>query len=240
MLTFAYQARDSAGKTISGIQEALNEDNAVNTLMSRGLMVLSLQQKAGGKTMAPRGKITETDLVLFTRQLATMVDAGLPLVTGLTALYEQCDGKKQAGLRRVVGEVSALVQQGDSFFEAISKHPKVFSRLYVSMVRAGESGGLLSEILDRLASFLESAARLKKKVKSAMTYPVIVICIAFAITTFLIVKVVPVFGEIFADFGAALPAPTQFLLDVSAFIRHYWYIIVAIMAGAFFGARTFV
>ncbi len=240
MLTFAYQARDSSGKTVSGIQEALNEDNAVNTLMSRGLMVLSLQQKAAGKAMAPRGKITETDLVLFTRQLATMVDAGLPLVGGLTALYEQADPKKQAGLRRVVGEVSALVQQGDSFYEAIQKHPSVFSRLYIAMVKAGESGGLLAEILDRLASFLEAASRLKKKIKSAMTYPVIVICIAFAITTFLIVRVVPVFGEIFADFGAELPGPTQFLLDLSDFVRGQWYWLVGIGAGIFFGIKTFL
>jgi|SoiMethySBSTD1v2_1073268.scaffolds.fasta_scaffold24808_3 type IV pilus assembly protein PilC len=240
MTTFAYQARDSAGKMISGVQEALNEDNAINTLMARGLMVLSIQQKAGGKVTAPKGKVSETDLVLFTRQLATMVDAGLPLVGGLTALYEQADPKKQAGLRRVVGEVTALVQQGDSFYEAISKHPRIFSRLYVSMVKAGESGGLLAEILDRLASFLEAAARLKKKVKSAMTYPVIVICIAIAITTFLIVKVVPVFGGIFADFGANLPGPTQFLLDLSDFIRGNWYILIAIIAGAIFGARAFV
>ena len=240
MLTYAYQARDSSGKTVSGIQEALNEDNCVNTLMTRGLMVLSIQQKAASKMTAPRGKISETDLVLFTRQLATMVDAGLPLVSALTALYEQADPKKQAGLRRVVGEVSALVQQGDSFFEAISKHPNVFNRLYVSMVKAGESGGLLSDILDRLAMFLESAARLKKKVKSAMTYPIIVLCIAVSITTFLIVRVVPVFGEIFADFGAKLPAPTQFLLDVSAFIRGNWYYIVSGLLGVFFSIRAFL
>jgi len=240
MLTFAYSARDSAGKTIAGVQEALNEDNAINTLMTRGLMVLSIQQKAGSKVTAPRGKITETDLVLFTRQLATMVDAGLPLVSGLTALYEQADPKKQAGLRRVVGEVSALVQQGDSFFEAISKHPRVFNRLYTSMVKAGESGGLLSEILDRLACFLESASRLKKKIKSAMTYPIIVLLIALSITTFLIVRVVPIFGEIFADFGAQLPAPTQFLLDLSAMIRGNWYFIVAFIGGAIFGIKTFL
>jgi len=240
MLTYAYQARDSSGKIISGLQEALNEDNCINTLMARGLMVLSLQQKAVSKALRASGKISETDLVLFTRQLATMVDAGLPLVTGLTALYEQADPKKQAGLRRVIGEVSALVQQGDSFYEAICKHPKVFNRLYVSMVKAGETGGLLSEILDRLAQFLESASRLKKKVKSAMTYPVIVLCIALSITTFLIVKVVPVFGEIFKDFGANLPAPTQFLLDVSAFIRGNWYFIIGIAGGVFFGTRAFL
>jgi type IV pilus assembly protein PilC len=240
MMTFAYQARDAAGKTISGVQEALNEDNAINTLMTRGLMVISIQQKSLSKATAPKGKVSDTDLVLFTRQLATMVDAGLPLLTGLTALYEQADPRKQAGLRRVVGEVSALVQQGDSFNEAISKHPAIFSRLYISMVKAGETGGMLSEILDRLACFLEDAARLKKKVKSAMTYPTIVIAIAFGITTFLIVKIVPIFGTIFADFGAKLPAPTQFLIDLSDFIRGQWYYLTAVILGAFFGIRGFL
>jgi type IV pilus assembly protein PilC len=238
MVTFAYQARDSAGKVISGVQDALNEENAINTLMSRGLMVLSIQQKAGGKVAAPRGKVSETDLVLFTRQLATMVEAGLPLVTALTALYEQSDPKKQSGLRRVVGEISALVQQGDTFYEALLKHPNVFPRLYTAMIKAGEAGGLLAEILDRLASFLEATARLRKKVKSAMTYPVIVIFIAIAITTFLIVQVVPVFGEIFGDFGAKLPAPTQFLLDLSDFIRGFWWLIIGIVVGTFVGIRA--
>ncbi len=240
MLVYAYQARDSAGKMTSGVQEAINEENAINTLMSRGLMVLSIQQKAGGKVASPRGKVSETDLVLFTRQLATMVDAGLPLVTALTALYEQADPKKQGALRRCVGEVSAHVQEGSSFAEAIAKQPRVFNRLYVAMVRAGESGGLLSDILDRLACFLEASSRLRKKIKSAMTYPIIVICIAFAITTFLIVKVVPVFGEIFADFGANLPGPTQFLLDVSNFVRGYWYFIIAAFVSVFFAWGAFL
>lgn len=144
MITFAFQARDSAGRMISGVQEALNEDNAINTLMGRGLMVLSIQQKAVSRGGAASAKVGDTDLVLFTRQLATMVDAGLPLISGLTALFEQADPKKQAGLRRVVGEITALVQQGETFNEAISKHPRVFSRLYIAMIRAGESGGLLS------------------------------------------------------------------------------------------------
>src|ERR1700742_3934471 len=121
MYTFAYQARDSNGRMTSGVQDALNEDNAINTLMARGLMVLSIQQKALAKATKGANKVNDTDLVLFTRQLATMVDAGLPLVSALTALYEQADPKRQAGLRRVVGEISALVQQGESFFEAISK-----------------------------------------------------------------------------------------------------------------------
>jgi type IV pilus assembly protein PilC len=241
MLTFAYHARDTAGKTVSGVHEALSEDNAINALMTRGLMVLSIQQKSITKSNSRNlASISETDIVLFTRQLATMIDAGLPLVSALTALYEQCDPKKQMGLQRVIGDLSGRVQGGDSFTEAIAKHPKVFNRLYISMVKAGESGGLLAEILDRLACFLEATARLKKKIKSAMTYPVIVVCIAFAITTFLIVRVVPVFGQIFSDFGAKLPAPTQFLLDLSSFIRGNWYFLVTFIGGTIFGARYFV
>jgi type IV pilus assembly protein PilC len=237
MLTFAYQARDANGSSVSGLQEALNEENAINTLMTRGLMVLSIQQKSVTKSASRIGSVSETDVVLFTRQLATMIDAGLPLVSGLTALYEQCDPRKQLGLKRTIGDLSARVQSGDSFHEAITKHPRVFNRLYVAMVKAGESGGMLAEILDRLAGFLEASARLRKKIKSAMTYPVIVVCIAFGITTFLIVRVVPVFGDIFKDFGAKLPAPTQFLLDLSHFVTGNWYYIIGGGAGIFFGLQ---
>ena len=241
MITFSYQARDASGKIVSGIQDALNEDNAVTSLMSRGLMVLSLQKKAAAnKTRKKVWKVKETDLVLFTRQLSTMVEAGISLVQALTALYDQCDPKRQKGLREVISDVTTRVQGGETFHESIGKHPRVFDRLYVSMVKAGEHGGLLAEILDRLAGFLEASARLRKKVKSAMTYPTIVISIAFLITTFLIVKVVPVFGEIFADFGAKLPAPTQFLIDLSDFLRGQWYYMIGGMLAVFFGTRTFL
>src|ERR1700738_4380597 len=241
MITFAYQARDASGRIVSGIQDALNEDNAVTSLMSRGLMVLSLQEKAvASKTRKKVWTVRETDLVLFTRQLATMIEAGISLVQALTALYDQGDPKRQRNLRHVISDVTTRVQGGETFHEAIGKHPRVFNRLFVSMVKAGESGGLLAEILERLAGFLEATARLKKKVKSAMTYPVIVVCIAMAITTFLIVKVVPIFGEIFKDFGSKLPAPTQFLIDVSDFMRGEWYFIVLAVFGTFFSIRTFL
>ncbi len=241
MTSFSYLARDASGKVVSGIQEALNEDNAVTSLMSRGLMVLSLQQKANAsKKRHKTYSVKETDLVLCTRQLATMIEAGISLVQALTALYDQSDPKRQKALRAVISDVTTRVQGGETFHESIAKHPRVFDRLFVSMVKAGEHGGLLAEILDRLAGFLEASARLRKKVKSAMTYPVIVICIAFAITTFLIVKVVPIFGEIFKDFGANLPAPTQFLIDLSNFMRNEWYFLIGGAVGAFFGIRTFV
>jgi type IV pilus assembly protein PilC len=241
MTTFSYQARDTAGRIVSGVQEALNEDNAVTSLMSRGLMVLSLQRKAAAtRTRTKSAKVKETDLVLFTRQLSTMIEAGISLVQALTALYEQADPKKQRALRSVISDITTRVQGGETFNESLNKHPRVFNRLFVSMVKAGEHGGLLAEILDRLAGFLEASARLRKKVKSAMTYPVIVVCIAFAITTFLIVRVVPIFGEIFNDFGAQLPAPTQFLIDLSNFVRGQWYWLLGGLIGAIFGVRAFL
>ncbi len=240
MYTYAYQARDHHGKIIAGVQDALNEENALNSLMSRGLMVLTITQKSAASKRKKNTSVKETDLVLFTRQLATMIDAGIPLVGALTALYETADPKRQGGLRNVVGDITSRVQGGDSFNQALAKHPHVFGRLYTSMVKAGETGGLLSEILDRLAGFLEASARLRKKVKSALTYPVAVISIAMLITTFLIVKVVPVFAEIFKDFGKPLPAPTQFLVDLSDFMRNDWYYIIGGVIAAFFGLRAFV
>ncbi len=240
MYTYAYQARDNHGKIIAGVQDALNEENALNSLMSRGLMVLTISQKSAASKRNKSTAVKETDLVLFTRQLATMIDAGIPLVSALTALYETADPKRQAGLRNVVGDITARVQGGDSFNASLMKHPHVFSRLYTSMVKAGETGGLLSEILDRLAGFLEASARLRKKIKSAMTYPVAVISIAMLITTFLIVKVVPVFAEIFKDFGKPLPTPTQFLVDLSDLMRNQWYYIIGGVLAAFFGIRAFM
>ena len=240
MYSYAYQARDNHGKISAGVQDALNEENAITSLMSRGLMVLTIQQKGAAKKAKTTAKVKETDLVLFTRQLATMIDAGIPLVSGLTALYETADPKKQAGLRNVIGDVTARVQGGESFNASLAKHPNIFNRLFISMVRAGETGGLLAEILDRLAGFLEASSRLRKKVKSALTYPIAVISIAMLITIFLIVKVVPVFADIFKDFGKPLPAPTQFLVDLSDFMRNEWYFLIGGVLAVFFGIKYFV
>ena len=143
MITFSYQARDAAGRIVSGVQEALNEDNAVTSLMSRGLMVLSLQRKAtASQSRRKSTTVKETDLVLFTRQLSTMVEAGISLVQALTALYEQADPKRQRALRAVISDVTARVQGGETFHESLAKHPRVFNRLFISMVKAGEHGGL--------------------------------------------------------------------------------------------------
>src|SRR5579862_1045724 len=238
MPNFTYQARDTSGRPIGGDIEAADQQAASVALMDRGLMVLSLRSSAGRKAGRKRqqGKVKSQDLVVFTRQLATMMDAGLPLVQSLTALEEQTDSLV---LKSVLGDTTARVEQGNAFSEALAEHPKVFTKLYVSMVEAGETGGLLAEILDRLASYLESTARLKKKVKSAMSYPVIVCFIALSIALFLIVKVIPIFAGIYKDFGAALPAPTQILIDISDVIRAYFVLTIGALVGMGFALKKF-
>lgn len=240
MFTYSFQARDANGKITSGTQEALNEESAITSLMSRGLMVLSIQQKSAASKRKKITLVKDADLVLFTRQLATMVDAGIPLVSAMSALYDTADPKRQSGLRTVIGDITSRVQGGESFNQSLAKHPFVFNRLYVSMVKAGEAGGLLSEILDRLAGFLEASARLKKKVKSAMVYPVVVISLAILITIFLIIKVVPVFADVFKDFGKPLPAPTQALVDLSEFSRDWWWAFLLAFVGIYYGLKAFL
>jgi len=234
MASFTYQARTVAGKPVGGDIEALDQQTAATQLMDRGLMVISLHRATGRKLGRKRhqGRVKPQDLVVFTRQLATMMDAGLPLVQSLTALEEQTDSKT---FKPVLRNITEKVEQGQAFSEALAEHPRVFSRLYVSMVEAGETGGLIAEILNRLASYLEATARLKKKVKSAMAYPVIVCCIATSIALFLIIKVIPIFAGIYKDFGAQLPAPTQVLINISNVIRSYFLLTVFGVAAGVFG-----
>ena len=217
MSAYAYVARETAtGREIRSSIEAATEQAAIAALLNRNLLVVSIQEKIGKKGKTAGGKVALADQVVFTRQLATMIDAGLAMVQSLQALADQTTNKV---MRDVIKDVCTRVEGGDSFSEALQKHPKAFSRLYVCMVAAGEKGGLLAEILSRLAVYLENAARLRKKVKSAMMYPTVVSVVAILITIFLLIKVVPVFGEIFTSFGAKLPAPTQFLIDLSQFVR---------------------
>jgi type IV pilus assembly protein PilC len=220
MPSFVYVARDSlSGREIRSSVEASSEANAVAALLNRNLLVVSIHEQIAKKGKTSGGKVALQDLVIFTRQLATMVDAGLAMVQSLQALGDQTDNKV---MREVIRDITSRVEGGDSFSDALQKHPKVFTRLYYSMVGAGEKGGLLAEILARLATYLENAARLRKKVKSAMMYPTVVTVVAIGITIFLLVKVVPVFSMIFSSLGGKLPTPTQYLIDVSNVLQHYF------------------
>jgi len=238
MPSFAYIARETAtGREIRNTLEAATEQAAISALLNRNLLVVSIQEKVGKRGKTSGGSVALQDLVIFTRQLATMIDAGLAMVQCLQALADQTQNKV---MRDVIKDVCARVEGGDSFSEALSKHPKVFVKLYVSMVSAGEKGGLLAEILARLATYLENTARLRKKVKSAMMYPTIVTVVAIVITTFLLIKVIPVFGEIYEGFGAKLPAPTQFLINLSKFVSSYFILIFLMLGGAVYGWLYFI
>jgi type IV pilus assembly protein PilC len=227
MPSFLYVARETAsGREIRSSVDAATEQAAIAALLNRNLLVVSIQEKLAKKGRASGGRVGLGELVIFTRQLATMIDAGLAMVQSLQALAEQTPNK---AARDVIRDICARVEGGDSFSEALQKHPKVFNRLYVSMVSAGEKGGLLAEILARLAVYLENTAKLRKKVKSAMMYPTVVTIVAILITIFLLVKVVPVFGDIYSGFGAKLPGPTLFLINVSNLVKKY--IILFILAG---------
>ncbi len=238
MASYVYVARETgSGREIRNSVESATEQAAIAALLNRNLLVVSIQEKVGRKGKTSGGKVALADLVIFTRQLATMIDAGLAMVQSLQGLADQTTNKV---MRDVIKDVCARVEGGDSFSEALQKHPKVFSRLYVCMVAAGEKGGLLAEILARLAIYLENTARLRKKVKSAMMYPTVVTVVAILITIFLLVKVVPVFGEIFKSFGADLPAPTQFLIDLSNAVKKYLLVILVGGGGAIYGWLHFI
>lgn len=228
MPTFTYAARETAsGREIRNMVEAANEQAAIAALLNRNLLVLSIQEKIGKKGKTKGGRVALADLVVFTRQLATMIDAGIAIVQALQALGDQSPNKV---MRDTIKDVCTRVESGESFSEALQKHPKAFNRLYVSMVSAGEKGGLLAEIMARLATYLENTDRIRKKVKTAMMYPTMVTTVAIGITIFLLVKVIPVFKDIYSGFGAKLPAPTLLLITISDFLRH-WLILVLLAAG---------
>src|SRR3954467_1365921 len=238
MASFVYVARETVtGKEIRSSVEAATEQAAIAALLNRNMLVVSIQEKVGKKGKTAGGSVALADLVMFTRQLATMVDAGLAMVQSLQALAEQTTNKV---MRDVIKDVCTRVEGGDSFSEALQKHPKVFNRLYVCMVGAGEKGGLLAEILSRLATYLENTARLRRKVKSALMYPSVVSVVAIGITIFLLVKVVPVFGEVYSSFGSKLPAPTQFLISLSNAVKAYILYIIPAMAGIVYGWLAYI
>jgi type IV pilus assembly protein PilC len=229
MPSFVYTARETAsGREIRSSVEAANEQSAIAALLNRNLLVVSIQEKLSKKGKSQGGKVALNDLVVFTRQLATMIDAGIAIVQALQALAEQTPNKV---MRDVINDVCSRVQSGESYSEALQKHPKVFNRLYVSMISAGEKGGMIAEIMARLATYLENTERLRKKVKTALMYPTAVTVVAIGITTFLLVKVIPVFKDVYSGFGAKLPAPTEVLMDISDLVRH-WFVLLLILAGA--------
>jgi len=191
-------------------------------------MATNVTPKKGAPVVRGARKIRLKELPVFTRQVSAMLGAGMPLVQTLTAMEEQTDNKN---FRQVINGVRSQVEGGVMYSDALASYPSVFDELYVSMMQAGEVGGILPETCDRVASFLEASNRLRAKVKSAMMYPSVVLTVAIVLSTALIMFVLPVFVQMFSDFDAELPGLTQALLDFSALLRTYWYIAISIIAG---------
>lgn len=238
MAKFSWEGKNRTGQVQKGEMEAPNEA-AVNAQLRRnGIMPTKVKERGKGLDIELKipgfgQKITTKDLVVFTRQFATMIDAGLPLVQCLDILGRQQDNKTFKG---ILVSVKEAVESGSTFAEALKKHPKAFDDLYVNLVAAGEVGGILDTILNRLAAYIEKALKLKKQVKSAMTYPTTIIGIAVLVIAVILVFVIPAFEKMFADFGGSLPMPTQIVINISNFIQKY---ILVIIGGIFFSIWGF-
>jgi type IV pilus assembly protein PilC len=214
LATFTYKARDRQGKILQDKTEAADARSVALALRRQGLMIIDIKEQSVGQKdiLEPFKRIKLSDIVVFTRQFATMINAGLPIVRSLYILSEQTENKK---LREVIVAVRKDVEQGSSLSEALSRHPEVFSRLYVEMVRAGEVGGILDGVLLRVATQLEQDQELRRKVKSAMTYPTVVLILAVLAASFMLIFIVPIFARMFEDLGGTLPLPTRIAMGLS-------------------------
>ncbi len=241
MAEFLYEALDKQGKQVKGLIEAANEDLIIEKLKDMGyypLKVTAHKKKAGDMDLlAMPGlrlifhRVKQKHITTFTRQLATLVDAGLPIIRSLTILREQVESVL---FRDIIQEMSDDIESGLTLSDAFGRHPKVFDHLYVNMVRAGEIGGVLEVVLNKLAIFMEKQAALISKVKSAMMYPIVVICLAGVIVSFILIKIIPRFVAIFEELGAELPLPTQILVAASDILVHKtWMPILGIGVAVF-------
>jgi type IV pilus assembly protein PilC len=222
MPTYKYKTTIK-GKVQTGEIEAENEQGAISKLKQKNISVTSVKKKFESDFLSNKKPITERDIVIFTRQFSTMVDAGLPLVQCLEILGKQADNPS---FGEIITKIKVDIESGSNLSDAMRKHPKVFNSLYANLVEAGEAGGILDTILGRLANYIEKALALKKKVKSAMVYPSAIISVAFVVVAFLMVFVIPTFATMFSRGGAELPGPTALVMSVSDFFRNQWYFIL--------------
>ncbi|HUT70598.1 MAG TPA: type II secretion system F family protein [Desulfatiglandales bacterium] len=236
MPTYIWAGRTKKGRVIKGQLDAVDERIARIQLKRRNIDVAKLKQKPKdifGKVSFLQPRVTAKDIVVFTRQFSTMIDAGLPLVQGLNMLAEQSQNKT---FKHILTQVTRSVEGGSTLADALGKHPKVFDSLFVNLVAAGEVGGILDTILQRLAAYIEKSEKLKSQIKGALTYPAVVVGIAVIVIAVIMIFVIPVFQDMFSSFGKALPGPTQLVVNMSNFSKNniHWMILgVIIFAFAF-------
>jgi type IV pilus assembly protein PilC len=237
-MQFAYKAKDSKGKLLEGIVEADDQRGAINKIKAQRMSVVEINEakkKSGFKFSKP--KVGTKDIVIFSRQLSTLVSAGVPIVQGLNILETQAENP---AFKEVLTVLKTDIESGLSIADAMAKHPAAFEELYVAMIKAGEVGGILDIILERLSGFLESAEALKAKVKAALMYPAIVSLAAGGITVFLIAFVIPIFKDIFAGFGQELPLPTRVIITLSDFLRNNAILLILGVGGSVYGFKKYI
>ncbi|MFN2548483.1 MAG: type II secretion system F family protein [Myxococcales bacterium] len=239
MPVWVWEGRTKTGEVKRGEVEAPDEGAVQQRLRAMALANVKIKKKPMqiNFKLPGMGGISNKDIVIFTRQFATMIDAGLPLVQCLDILGTQLDN---LAFREVLQKVKAKVEAGSTLADALGDHPKVFDTLYVQLVAAGEIGGILDTILNRLAQYIEKNEKLKSKVKGAMVYPSIVLVVAVGVTVVLLLFVTPTFEKMFKDFGGAMPAPTQIVIDLSKWLQHYILYLVAFVIAAIFAFRAWV
>ena len=230
MAQFTYTARDARGALKTATIDAQSKDDVVAILRRQRMNVIKIEE-AGKAPKKSGGSITMRDIVIFTRQFSTMINAGLPLVQALDILAKQSENP---ALQDVTKAVVFDVESGKTVADALRKHPKAFSGLYVNMVAAGEAGGILDTILLRLATFMEKNDALVRKVKGAMIYPAVIMGVAASAIVVLLIVVIPTFQEMFASVGLALPLPTRIVIAMSDFLQNYWWACIAVGVAAYF------
>lgn len=230
MPQFQWEGRTSSGETRRGVSKASSGDALRAALRKEGVILTSMQEtkEAGKQKYNPQKKIKNIEILLFTRQLSTMITSGLPLVQSLEILGNQIE---DVDFRGIVKEIKEKIEGGARFADALRDYPKCFDELFINLVVAGEEGGLLDNVLQRLAIYIEKTEKLKKKVKSAMIYPVAIIVVAFVVVVVLLLFVIPVFEKMFKEMGAELPVPTQIVINLSQMMQSYWYIIIGGVVG---------
>ena len=241
MPTYIYKARDATGKLVKGSMDATNRDELTEKLNRMGYMTTRVTEAISGikieSAFEKFKRISTEDMIIFNVQLANMINSGIPILVCLDTLDKQIENKR---LRETVGEIKRNLEAGDSFSQALTRHPRVFSKLFMNMVKVGEASGKLDTVLTRFAEYTERQADLNQKIKGALFYPIILLFAGIAVTLFIVTTIIPQFAEIFMKAGIRLPMPTMILYKVGTWLKHYWYVVGLVIIMACVAVRFYV
>lgn len=241
MPTYNYKARDATGKQVKGLMEAASKEDLINKLQKLGYMTTQATKTASGVTVESvfdrLKRISSEDMIMFDIQLSNMLNAGISILSGLNTLSRQIENRR---LKETIGGVVRSIEAGDSFSEALARHPRIFSKTFINIVKAGEASGKLDTVLSRFAEFTERQADLSQKIRGALFYPIILLFASIAVSLFVVTFVIPQFAEIFLKSGIALPLPTLILYKAGTMIKHFWYVGILLVIAAWLGLRYYV